>query len=116
MQSCPVPVMPRSCRVPLDFPRELELAQALKILLQDRSLALQLKLVGRMLILAAPAALEVRTQCLDPFRRGLKNPLHRGPGKSGFLFSQCGGNLFSGQSERNENSFPASLLVGGQAR
>ena|SRR5271155_3027694 len=90
---------------------QIELGDAAKILFQDLRLALQLMLVADVLIVAAAAALEVRTLWLYPSGRSLQNCLHPASGKTALLFEQRSFDAFALKNKGDEYCFAGTVFI-----
>lgn len=110
-----VAVVPWRRRMDDQFGFQLQLGDAAKIFPQYRSFDFQLMLVTGVLIVAASAGLEIRTIGLDSLRRWLQDFFCVGARESRLFFYEFRLHFFSGKNERQERSFAASVLVGGQA-
>lgn len=98
-----------------DFARQFQLGQAPQILAQDL-FDPKLMLIARMLIMASPAACEIRTGGRDAMRRRFDDLVHPGSCEAGLLLDKSRVDSFFREDKRHEHSLAASMLVGGQTR
>jgi hypothetical protein len=105
--------------VHLDFALQFELGDPAQIFTQDFFFDFELMLVAGVLVVASAAAAEVLTVWFNPMWRRLEDGLRLSASEAGLLFGEGGFNFLSGENQRDEHGFTASVLVtwrtGGEA-
>ena len=95
---------------------QVEFGDAAKILFQDPRFALQLMLIADVLIMAAAAALEVRTPWFHSEWRSLQNCRHSASGKTGLLFEQRSFDAFALKNKGYEQRLARTVFIRRQPR
>ena len=95
----------------LDLRLQFQFGGAAKAFFQYAGLDPELMFITNMLIVAAPAASEIRTWRFNPLRGRLQNLLHTSSRKAALLFNDRSLNRFAFQRERHKYRLAGTVFI-----
>jgi F0F1-type ATP synthase assembly protein I len=101
--------------VNLQLAGKLDFCGSFQRLAKNRRFYRKLIFVAGVLVVTPAAALEVWAAGLDPRGRDIEDGIQPRPGKTRFIFDNCGFHLFAFEHKGNKDAFAGTVLVAGKA-